>query len=145
LPDAPAQAHHPDSLLQRGADTPRDGAGRCLERFEDRRTDQIPHFSATKKRLQKLGSRVVDRPRERRFPTRRAASARTRAWRAQAERRERLHVHLETIIQAGWKNIALAHVPVRTNERLRDSRLFRNLRTYIGRSIATVVRIYAMY
>ena len=52
---------------------------------------------------------------------------------------------LETIIQAGRKNIAVAHVPVRTNERLRDSRLFRNLLTYIARSVVTVLRIYLMY
>jgi hypothetical protein len=52
---------------------------------------------------------------------------------------------LETIIQAGRKNIALAHVPVRSKETLRTSRLFGSLRSYIARSIATIVRIYVMY
>jgi hypothetical protein len=52
---------------------------------------------------------------------------------------------LETIIQAGRSNIAVAHVPVRTNPTLRESRLFNRLHTYVARSVATIVRIYAMY
>jgi glycosyltransferase involved in cell wall biosynthesis len=112
----------------------------------DRRTDQIPHFSATKKRLQKLGSWVVRQASQTTIPD---ATSGFRAY--SRDGALKLNVvsdftyTLETIIQAGRKNIALTHVPVRTNARLRESRLFRNLRTYIGRSIATVVRIYAMY
>ena len=43
---------------------------------------------------------------------------------------------LETIIQAGRKNIALAHVAVRTNHGGRESRLFQSLRAYVLRSIS---------
>jgi hypothetical protein len=52
---------------------------------------------------------------------------------------------LESIIQAGKKRMAIAHVPIRVNPRLRESRLFDNAWTYIKASAATIVRIYAMY
>jgi hypothetical protein len=52
---------------------------------------------------------------------------------------------LETIIQAGKKNLAVSHVPVRTNKKLRASRLFTSIFSYIKKSVATITRIYAMY
>ena len=52
---------------------------------------------------------------------------------------------LESIIQAGKKRMAIAHVPVATNPRTRESRLFDSIFGYIKRSAATIVRIYAMY
>jgi hypothetical protein len=52
---------------------------------------------------------------------------------------------LESIIQAGKKRMAIAHVPVETNPRTRQSRLFDSAFSYIKRSAATIVRIYAMY
>ncbi len=52
---------------------------------------------------------------------------------------------LESIIQAGKKRMAIAHVPVATNPRTRESRLFDSMFSYIKRSAATIVRIYAMY
>jgi hypothetical protein len=52
---------------------------------------------------------------------------------------------LESIIQAGKKRMAIAHVPVETNARTRESRLFDSVFSYVKRSGATIVRIYAMY
>jgi hypothetical protein len=52
---------------------------------------------------------------------------------------------LESIIQAGKNRMAIAHVDVSTNPRTRPSRLFGSVRSYIQRSAATIVRIYAMY
>jgi hypothetical protein len=52
---------------------------------------------------------------------------------------------LETIIQAGKKNIALRHVKVATNGKLRESRLFNSIPSYLKRSIGTIIRIYTMY
>jgi hypothetical protein len=52
---------------------------------------------------------------------------------------------LESIIQAGKKRLAIAHVPVRTNPRARPSRLFDSMFSYVKASAATIVRIYAMY
>jgi hypothetical protein len=52
---------------------------------------------------------------------------------------------LETIIQAGKKRMAIAHVPIAVNPRTRQSRLFDSIFSYIKKSGATIVRIYAMY
>ena len=52
---------------------------------------------------------------------------------------------LESIIQAGKKRMAIAHVPIATNPRTRESRLFDSVFSYIKRSGATIVRIYTMY
>jgi hypothetical protein len=52
---------------------------------------------------------------------------------------------LESIIQAGKKRMAIAHVPVSVNPRTRESRLFDSLFSYIKKSGATIVRIYTMY
>ena len=52
---------------------------------------------------------------------------------------------LESIIQAGKKRMAIAHVPVATNENTRGSRLFDSVFTYIKKSAATIIRIYTMY
>jgi hypothetical protein len=52
---------------------------------------------------------------------------------------------LETIIQAGKGDLALTHVPIRTNPKTRDSRLFKSIPQYLKRSIGTIFRIYVMY
>jgi hypothetical protein len=52
---------------------------------------------------------------------------------------------LETIIQAGKMTVAVDHVPVRTNQKLRESRLFPSMWTYIRRNGVSIFRIYAMY
>jgi hypothetical protein len=41
--------------------------------------------------------------------------------------------------------MAIAHVPVSTNPRTRPSRLFHSIWSYLKRSGATIVRIYAVY
>jgi hypothetical protein len=41
--------------------------------------------------------------------------------------------------------MAIAHVPVATNPRTRESRLFDSIFSYTKKSAATIVRIYAMY
>ena len=52
---------------------------------------------------------------------------------------------LETIIQAGQKNMAIMSLPVRTNKYLRPSRLIKSIPSYIQRSIMTIVRIFMTY
>ncbi|MGI8622283.1 MAG: glycosyltransferase family 2 protein, partial [Solirubrobacteraceae bacterium] len=51
----------------------------------------------------------------------------------------------ETIIQAGKLTVAVDHVPVRTNEKLRESRLFPSMSSYVRRNGLSIFRIYAMY
>ena len=112
----------------------------------DRQVNTIQHFSTTKKALQRLGSWVVRRFSDTNVPD---ATSGFRAYSREAALRlnvvSRFTYTLETIIQAGKKNIALDSVAVRTNEKLRESRLFRSIPSYLKRSIATILRIYTMY
>jgi hypothetical protein len=52
---------------------------------------------------------------------------------------------METIIQAGKKNLVIESLPVKTNKVTRPSRLMRGTYDYIKKQGATIVRIYAMY
>jgi len=52
---------------------------------------------------------------------------------------------LETIIQAGRKNMKITSVPVRTNPDLRPSRLVSSNFDYIKRSFLTITRIFMTY
>ncbi len=52
---------------------------------------------------------------------------------------------LETVIQAGQKNIPITWVPVRINPALRPSRLVKGSADYVRRSFVTVVRIFLLY
>jgi len=112
----------------------------------DRQTGTIPHFSPTKKLLQRMGSWVVRQASGTHIPD---ATSGFRAYSREAALA--LNVvsdytyTLETIIQAGKKGIALAHVPITTNEQTRESRLIRSLPDYLRRSASTIVRVYAMY
>jgi len=52
---------------------------------------------------------------------------------------------LETIIQAGNRNLKIRSIPVRTNPPTRPSRLYRGIFTYVRKSIVTIFRIYTLY
>jgi hypothetical protein len=52
---------------------------------------------------------------------------------------------LETLIQAGARNMAVEYVPVKTNPKARPSRLMRNLSHYLSQSTSTLLRAYTMY
>jgi hypothetical protein len=52
---------------------------------------------------------------------------------------------LETIIQAGRKDIPIISVPIRVNGYLRPSRLVKSISSYVWRSIVTVIRIFIVY
>jgi hypothetical protein len=49
------------------------------------------------------------------------------------------------VIQAAQKNLTVDHVPVGTNPRTRESRLFSSMGAYIQRSVATMARVYILY
>jgi glycosyltransferase involved in cell wall biosynthesis len=108
--------------------------------------DQIESFSFLKKLLQKLGSAVV------RFVSKTEISDAPSGFRAMTrEAALRINVFndytytLETIIQAGQKNIAITSVPVRVNGELRPSRLVKSIASYVKRSLTTIVRIFVVY
>ncbi len=111
-----------------------------------RNIKDIEHFSFIKKRLQSLGSWVVRQLSGTRVPD---TTSGFRAFSREAALRlnvvSKFTYTLETVIQAGKKNIALTHVPIRTNKQLRKSRLFSSIPVYLKRSIFTITRIYALY
>ena len=106
----------------------------------------ISHFSPMKKVLQKLGSWVVRRVSSTDIPD---APSGFRAFSREAAMRMNVFNEytytLETIIQAGQKNMAITSVPVRVNQDLRPSRLLKSIPSYVQRSIMTIVRIFVVY
>ena len=112
----------------------------------DRQVDTVAHFSSTKKKLQKFGSWVVRLASNTRIPD---ATSGFRAIRRDAALRmfvtSEFTYTLETLIQAGQARMAVAAVPIRTNAKTRESRLFRNIPEYLQRSASTILRIYTMY
>jgi hypothetical protein len=52
---------------------------------------------------------------------------------------------LETLIQAGAHRMAVAYVPVRTNEQVRPSRLISSIPNYLANSSTIILRAYTMY
>ena len=112
----------------------------------DRNIADLQHMSWRKRQLQRLGSWVVRQVSNTSVPD---TTSGFRAYTREAALRmtivSEFSYTLETIIQAGKKRMAIAHVPSATNPRTRKSRLFDSLFSYIKRSSATIVRIYAMY
>jgi len=108
--------------------------------------ETIEHFSPLKKLLQKLGSWVVRVASKTEIPD--APSGFRAMSRTAAQRMMVFNDYtytLETIIQAGQKNMAITSVPVRVNKELRPSRLVKSIPSYIKRSIVTIVRIFIIY
>ncbi|HNU91651.1 MAG TPA: glycosyltransferase family 2 protein [Spirochaetota bacterium] len=107
---------------------------------------EIEHFSPIKKFLQKLGSRVVRMASHTDIPD---APSGFRAMSRDAAMRLNVFNNytytLETIIQAGQKNMAITSVPIRVNEDLRPSRLVKSISSYVKRSILTIFRIFVVY
>ena len=112
----------------------------------DRQIKELRHMSWHKKLLQRFGSWTVRQVSGTEVPD---TTSGFRAYTRDAALRMTIvsdfSYTLESIIQAGKNRMAIAHVEVGTNARTRPSRLFDNLFSYIKRSAATIVRIYAMY
>lgn len=107
---------------------------------------QTEHFSPTKKLLQKLGSWVVRKASSTDIPDAPSGfRAMSRDCAMQLNVYNNYTYTLETIIQAGQKNMAITSVPVRTNEDLRPSRLFSSIPSYIKKSMITIIRIFVVY
>jgi glycosyltransferase involved in cell wall biosynthesis len=111
----------------------------------DRQVDQVKHFSARKRVLERFGSWIV-----------RVASGTTvpdapsgfRAYSREAALRlfvtSDFSYTLDNLIQAGKRGLKVAHVPIVTNP-TRPSKLHRGNWHFIKRQGATIVRAYATY
>lgn len=112
----------------------------------DRQVEQVEHFSAAKKKLQRIGSWVMRLASETEVPD---ATSGFRALSREAALRlfvtSEFTYTLETLIQAGQAHLAVSAVQIRTNPKTRDSRLFSTASEYLRRSAGTIIRIYTMY
>ena len=111
----------------------------------DRQVSEVAHFSWMKQRLQMLGSWVVRKVSGTDVPD---TTSGFRAFSREAALRinivSEFTYTLESIIQAGKKRLAIAHLPIEARH-TRPSRLFGSTAEYVKRSVATILRIYAMY
>jgi glycosyltransferase involved in cell wall biosynthesis len=112
----------------------------------DREVGGIEHFSPLKKTLQRLGSWVVRQASSTSVPD---TTSGFRAYNREAAIQmlvvSKFTYTLETIIQAGKLLVAIDHVPVRTNPKTRESRLFPSMGSYVRRNAVSIFRIYAQY
>ncbi len=112
----------------------------------DRRVQTIEHFSALKKRLQRLGSWVVRQASATELPdTTSGFRAYNREAALQMQVVSKFTYTLETIIQAGKLLVAVDHVPITTNPKTRESRLFPSTGAYVRRNALSIFRVYSQY
>ncbi len=112
----------------------------------DRGVANEESFTPLKRKLQTIGSFVVSKASGLNIPD--AASgfrAMTRETALKTNVLSNYSYTLETLIQAGNRNISVASVPVRTNPPKRPSRLMNGMWDYLVRSGVTIIRAYAMY
>jgi glycosyltransferase involved in cell wall biosynthesis len=108
--------------------------------------ERIEHFSPVKKRLQRLGSAVVRRASETTIEdTTSGFRAYNREAALQVQVVSKFTYTLETIIQAGKMTVAIDHVPISTNPKTRESRLFPSVWAYVRRNTVAIFRAYALY
>ena len=112
----------------------------------DREVSRSPHMSGLKKSLQRLGSWTVGKASGLDVAD---VTSGFRAFSRDAAMQMNVFnpftYTLETVIQAGNRNLGVQSVAVRTNAPTRPSRLYRGMGTYLRKSIATIFRIYTLY
>lgn len=112
----------------------------------DRQTATIAHFSGFKKIMQRFGSWVVNVAAGTDLPD---AASGFRAY----SRNSLIKLNIvtpfsycmETIIQAGNKRLAIISIPIETNAKTRESRLFKNIWQHMAKSGQAILRSYIMF
>ena len=111
----------------------------------DRRVQQIAHFSASKKLLQRIGSWVVRRVSQTEVAD---TISGFRAYNREAALQlivSTFTYTLESLIQAGKMLVAVDQVPIETNPKTRESRLFSSIAGYVRHNGLATGRICARY
>ena len=112
----------------------------------DRETDKIAHFSWLKRKLQGLGSAVVSWLAGTNVTD---VASGFRAYSREAAMQLICSTDfdhtVDHVIQAGRRRIITRCVPIRTNEKLRESRLFANIWVFVTRSLGIMIRVYSSY
>ncbi len=112
----------------------------------DRGVTTVDEFSALKRKLQQVGSWVVQMAAGAAIPD---ATSGFRALSREAALRtiilSQYSYTLESLIQAGARRMSIEYVQVRTNPQTRPSRLMRNIPHYLFNSAKTIIQAYTMY
>jgi glycosyltransferase involved in cell wall biosynthesis len=112
----------------------------------DRAPGSSPHFSWLKRRMQKLGSRIVARLSGVEVPD---AVSGFRALSREAAIRTVIlspfSYTIEMLVEAGRKRLSVKSVPVGTNKVERESRLFRSIPQFLAKSGTLLLRMFTMY
>lgn len=112
----------------------------------DRQVQSIPHFSRSKKLLQRIGTKVLNTAAGTNVPD---APSGFRAYSREAALRlnvvTRFSYAMETLIQAGNKGIAITSIPITVNPKTRESRLFNSNAEHIMKSGIAILRAFVMY
>jgi glycosyltransferase involved in cell wall biosynthesis len=112
----------------------------------DRGVGSLDSFSYTKRLLQRIGSWTIGQASGIDTPD---ATSGFRAYTRDAAMRTLVmndySYTLETLIQAGARNMAVEYVSVRTNKQVRPSRLMRSIPDYLANSSTIILRAYTMY
>ena len=120
--------------------------GRADIVIADRQTSKIAHFSMFKKLMQNVGSKVVNIAAETKLPD---AASGFRAYSKASLYRLNIVTQfsycMETIIQAGNKRLRIESVPVTTNPKTRESRLFKNIWQHMFKSGLAITRSFLMF
>jgi glycosyltransferase involved in cell wall biosynthesis len=112
----------------------------------NRQVSRIEHFSGSKKVLQRLGSWVVRRLSGTEITdTTSGFRAYNREAALQLSVVDNFTYTLESLIQAGKMLVAVDEVPIATNPKTRESRLFSSTGAYVRRNGPAILRIYARY
>lgn len=114
--------------------------------ISDRMTQSIPHFSWTKKLLQRFGTWVLNVTAGTRVPD---AISGFRAYSRQAAMQfspvADYSWATETTMQASHKKMRIAIVPIPTNPKLRESRQFTSSWQHVRKSSVTIIRAFVMH
>jgi glycosyltransferase involved in cell wall biosynthesis len=112
----------------------------------DRQVHLVEHFSPLKVALQKFGSKIVNLAAGTNLPD---AASGFRAYSRESlmllNTITRFSYCMETIIQAGNKKLEISSIPVITNEKTRESRLFKSTYQHVLKSAGAIIRAYIMY
>jgi glycosyltransferase involved in cell wall biosynthesis len=112
----------------------------------DRKPEDVEHFSTAKKLLQSIGSRTVSKLANLDVPD---VASGFKAYSREAASRINMFTDfdhtVDHVIQAGRRRIPTVSVPIRTNEKLRDSRLFSSVGEFVARSAGIMLRVYSSY
>lgn len=112
----------------------------------DRQVHLVEHFSSLKKLLQRVGSAIVNKAAGTDLPD---AASGFRAYSRESlmmlNTITRFSYCMETIIQAGNKQLKIESIPVTTNAKTRESRLFGSMGEHVFKSAGAIIRAFIMY